>query len=69
VKANKDVRQANVLIQYYLDHRPDEIADTCRDAFNRGPGWCKRLTEGLARLEKINPEAANVLRIFNGGAS
>jgi hypothetical protein len=65
VKANKDIRQANVLIQYYLDHRPDEIADTCRNAFDRGPGWSKRLTDGLARLEKINPEAANVLRSFN----
>lgn len=62
VKANKDVRQANVLIQYYLDHRPEEIAETCRDAFERGPGWRKRLSAGLVRLKKINPEAATWLK-------
>ena len=27
-KINKDIRQANVLIQYYLDFRPDELFDT-----------------------------------------
>lgn len=64
VKSGKDVRQANVLIQYYLDHRPDEIADTFRDAYSRGPGWRKRLIAGLVKLEKINPEATLALRNF-----
>jgi len=62
VKAEKDVRQANVLIQYYLDHRPEEIAETYRDALSRGPGWRKRLAGGLARLARINPLAAEKLR-------
>jgi hypothetical protein len=62
VKADKDVRQANVLIQYYLDHRPEDIAETYRDALSRGPGWRKRLDGGLARLAKINPTAVTALQ-------
>lgn len=61
-KANKDVRQANVLIQYYLDHRPDELKATWLDACSRGPGWRKRLDTGVAKLAKINPAAAQVLK-------
>lgn len=61
-KSNKDVRQANVLIQYYLDHRPDEIAVSFQDAWTRGPGWRKWIETGLVRLGKINPEAAAVLK-------
>jgi hypothetical protein len=62
VKAVKDVRQANVLIQYYLEHRPEDIAETYRDALSHGPGWRKRLEGGLIRLAKINPGAATALR-------
>lgn len=61
-KSNKDIRQANVLIQYYLDNRAEEIAATYLDAYTRGPGWRKRLKTGLAKLDKINPEAALALR-------
>lgn len=60
-KANKDIRQANVLIQYYLDHREDELLASYQEAWERGPGWRSRLMEGTARLAKINPEAAQVL--------
>ncbi len=65
VKSNKDIRQANVLIQYYLDNRPEEISATYQDAFSRGPGWRKRLETGLAKLGKINPDAAMALRNFS----
>lgn len=62
VKANKDVRQANVLVQYYLDHRREEIQDSYRDAMSRGPGWRSRLKRGLATLAKINPDAVVALQ-------
>jgi len=62
VKSNKDIRQANVLIHYYLDNRPEEIAASWQDAWSRGPGWRKRLETALAKLEKINPEAAQTLQ-------
>lgn len=61
-KSNKDIRQANVLIQYYLDNRPDEIAESFQDAWARGPGWRKRIETGLNKLKKINPEAAATLK-------
>ncbi len=60
-KINKDVRQANVLIQYYLDCRPDEIFETCKEAKDNGPGWEKRLRSGIAKLKKINPKASELL--------
>jgi len=60
-KINKDVRQANVLIQYYLDFRPDEILETCREAKENGPGWEKRLRSGIVKLKKINLTAADTL--------
>lgn len=63
IKSQKDIRQANVLIQYFLDFRPEEILETCRDAFERGPGWRKRLIAGLARLAIINPAAASVFKL------
>jgi len=65
-KSNKDVRQANVLAQYYADQRPDELAKTCDEAASNGPGWAKRLKEGLLRLEKVNPElAATMMKFIN----
>jgi hypothetical protein len=60
-KINKDIRQANVLIQYFMDHRPDELEKTCREAANHGPGWRRRLMEGIARISRINPATADLL--------
>lgn len=60
-KINKDVRQANVLIQYYLDFRPDELLETCREAKENGPGWERRLRSGISKLKKINPNASKIL--------
>jgi hypothetical protein len=62
VKSRKDVRQANVLIQFYLDHRPEELVETFKDAMARGPGWKRRLMQGLERLEVINGDAVAALR-------
>lgn len=61
-KINKDIRQANVLIQYYLDFRPDELLDTCMEAKENGPGWKRRLLSGIVKLKKINPIAAKRLQ-------
>lgn len=60
-KINKDIRQANVLIQYYMDFRPDEIIETCKEAKENGPGWEKRLRSGIFKLRKINSDAAEFL--------
>lgn len=60
-KINKDIRQANVLIQYYMDFRPDDMIETCKEAKENGPGWEKRLRSGIFKLKKINPNAAEFL--------
>jgi len=60
-KINKDIRQANVLIQYYLDFRPEELFETCIEARDNGPGWERRLRSGIAKLKKINPTVARLL--------
>lgn len=60
-KANKDIRQANVLIAHYLEHRPDEIEATWKDAWNRGPGWQKRLEGGVNRLRAVSAPVASTL--------
>lgn len=68
VKSNKDIRQANVLIQYYIDHRASELDAVCKEAASNGPGWKKRLTEGIGRLASINPQAAGFLKDSVAGA-
>lgn len=60
-KINKDVRQANTILEYYMDFRPNELLDTFNEAISNGQGWKKRLDEGVTRLFKINPELANFL--------
>jgi len=60
-KINKDIRQANVLIQYYLNFRPEELFETCIEARDNGPGWERRLRSGIAKLKKINPTVARLL--------
>ena len=57
-KINKDVRQANVLIEYFMQNNPNEIKEAVSHAHANGKGWSKRLNEGISRLEKINRKAA-----------
>jgi len=66
VKSNKDIRQANVLIHFYLENRPEEISATYQDALARGPGWRKRIEIGLGKLGIINPAAATRLHNISG---
>lgn len=61
VKSAKDVRQANAIIQYYLDNRMDELAETCLEAVSNGSGWRRRLETGIINLGKLNIGAANAM--------
>lgn len=61
-KVSKDVRQANSLITYYIDHRPQELKRACVEAWSNGPGWRSRLREGLENLSRINEDAAAFLQ-------
>jgi hypothetical protein len=60
-RINKDVRQANVFIDYYMQNNPDAIRDAAKEARTNGKGWSKRLREGVKRLQAINQKAAAFL--------
>lgn len=52
MKARKDFRQAENLVRLFLDEMPDRIGNAFAEAWNRGRGWRKRLTRGLAAIDK-----------------
>ena len=60
-KVSKDVQQAAALIDWYLAYRADELADAWADAHSRGPGWLKRLNQGLAALTRAHAPLAQRL--------
>ena len=51
VKAHKDLAQAAALIAVLKRDRPDDLFDCFADALGRGPGWKKRVDQGLRALE------------------
>lgn len=61
-KIKKDVRQANVLISYYIKHHPREMNDACLDAWSHGKGWRARLETGFDNLARVNEQAALFMR-------
>ena len=58
VKSAKDVAQAALLIHALAKHRPLELADAWKTAWEAGPRWREKLESGRARLSK---EAAGTL--------
>jgi hypothetical protein len=50
VKSGKDVAQAALLIHALAKHRPMELADAWRIAWEAGPRWREKLESGRARL-------------------
>lgn len=57
-KARKDIDQAVALFDYLATQDRRALIRAWKDAFNRGPGWRKRLKEGLAAVERLHPESA-----------
>lgn len=58
-KAVKDVRQAGDLIAALaIAGRSYELSESWQEAWDRGPGWRKRLAQGAMRLD---PEARTIL--------
>jgi len=55
-KANKDVQQAAALFEYLLATQPERLQASWQDAVSRGPGWRKRALEGLAALQRVQPD-------------
>lgn len=58
-KIRKDIRQACVLIRYYINSRPDELRDAYVEASNNGPGWRSRLSAGVKNLAQYDAGAAD----------
>jgi hypothetical protein len=58
IKSAKDVTQAALLIHALAKHRPLELADAWKTAWEAGPRWREKLESGRARLPE---EAAATL--------
>jgi hypothetical protein len=55
VKSAKDAIQSGALIHYYLENNPDALMDAYIDVVGRGPGWKRRIEQGLDTFEKRMP--------------
>ena len=55
-KISKDLMQSASLISYFAERDPDAIKQAWRDAYNRGPGWVRRLTQGALALKRIDAD-------------
>lgn len=62
-KARKDVAQAAALMDYLLTHDTEELAAMWTDVNQRGPGWRKRLKQGLVAMNTAYPECDFAARI------
>jgi len=49
-KRDKDLRQAERLIEALVERRPGELKDVWEEAYERGPHWRKYLLEGMRNL-------------------
>ena len=49
-KRDKDLRQAERLIEALVEKRPGELKDVWEEAYGRGPHWRKYLLEGMRSL-------------------
>ena len=50
VKANKDLAQSASVLDWLLDHQPEDVAEMWQDVHGRGPGWRRRLEQGWRAL-------------------
>ena len=50
-KRDKDIRQAEALLQALVNIRPFELKEAWREAYRRGPRWRQFLTEGLSQID------------------
>lgn len=55
-KANKDLRQAGLLLAVLREQRPGDVEDAWADLMSRGKGWTTRATRGLRALDAAFPE-------------
>lgn len=64
-KSNKDLLQAQALLEYLKEHRISEVEEVWADLISRGPGWVRRARHGRAALDKLAPglQVKNWLRL------
>jgi hypothetical protein len=56
-KAAKDRQQAGEMIEMLMEDRPGDIELAVESINRRGPGWRKKLRDGLNRLPDAHAEA------------
>lgn len=50
IKIEKDLRQAEALLEALAQKKPYELKAAWDEAYDRGPGWQQRLKEGLSQI-------------------
>jgi hypothetical protein len=61
-KSVKDVTQSAAIIDFFADHDKQAFLDAWRETEGRGPGWKKRMNEGLGRLKALYPAVYKKIR-------
>ncbi len=68
-KARKDLMQAAALVAYFRDAgQLDEVKAIVRDVRARGPGWRKRLVQGLGALKSRTADLQDVAAVLLAAA-
>jgi hypothetical protein len=65
-KSRKDVAQAAELVTALDTLRPGDLSRAIEDAMRRGKGWRDALTQGVARLRKMDEGAAAIVEAARG---
>ncbi len=65
-KAEKDLRQATVLLQLLLQKRPEDLQRVWAEAVQRGPSWRELLQGGIAQLPASLQESLKASGLFRG---
>jgi len=56
IKSAKDVIQASALVEWFLLNNPDALMDRIAQTQKTGPGWRRRLNQGLLALQGRFPD-------------
>jgi hypothetical protein len=66
-KSDKDLRQAESLLDVLLKKRPHELAEAWDDAWRRGKNWREALTQPLGRIAPLTQPLGRIAPLTRSG--